>query len=261
MTLVIIGAIITGIGYIKAHMTDIDGWLKWIHGGLGGDSSSPMFVDPATGRPLNPDGSVDTSGGGAPAGAAGGTASGGLTAFVKHEEGFEPKSKWDYHQFTSGYGTRASGPNEPITREEAERRLGVELARHGANIDRAAKAVGLALSGGQRDALIDFDFNTGAGGKVIAGSGGNLSRILSNMMQYTHAGGKVDPDLVGRRGREAALFSAQTGGGNQMAMNQTTTINVNGAGDPRQVATRVAQTQRDVNNNIVRNFSSALDPA
>jgi GH24 family phage-related lysozyme (muramidase) len=261
-TLVIIGAIITGIGYIKAHMPDVGGWLKWMQGGLGGDSSSPLFVDPATGRPLNKDGSIDTSSSTSSGGVTpvSGAASPDLTSFVKREEGFDPKSKWDYHQYSSGYGTKASGPNEPITREEAERRLATELARHGANIDRAAKAVGLALTSGQRDALTDFDYNTGAGEKVISGSGGNLAKILSTMMQYIHAGGEVSEGLVRRRGREAALFSSQRPGGD-VAMNQTTTINVNGAGDPHSVATRVAQIQRDVNNNITRNFSSALDPA
>ena len=46
-----------------------------------------------------------------------------LLNYIKSTEQFTAKAFWDYKQYTNGYGTKANGPDEVITKEEAENRL------------------------------------------------------------------------------------------------------------------------------------------
>jgi hypothetical protein len=62
---------------------------------------------------------------------------------VKDIEGFTPQSKWDFKQWSVGYGTRGK-KGETLTPQQAAARLRTELTMHAGNIDEAAEAVNLS---------------------------------------------------------------------------------------------------------------------
>ena len=135
-----------------------------------------------------------------------------LIGMVKKLEGkFTAKPFWDYKQWTSGYGTKASGPNEIITPEIAEQRLNDELSKSATRIDAAAKKSGITLTANQRDALTSFDYNTGRGSSVISQAQGDATKIPGLLSQFTHAGGNELPGLVDRRKQEIAMFNSASG--------------------------------------------------
>ncbi len=130
-----------------------------------------------------------------------------LTDAVKKFEGFEPVAQWDYKQWTNGYGTRALGPKERITREEAEIRLAHELEK----AERYVVSFAAYLPEGVRCALIDLTFNSGTAwesaglGKLI--KGGFYDSAKTRLLQYNRAGGKVNKGLTARRKEEASWFN------------------------------------------------------
>lgn len=133
-----------------------------------------------------------------------------LVENVKKLEGFEPAAKWDYKQFTSGYGTRAGKAGEPIDKATAETRLRDELGRAAQIVDQ----VNPNLPSGTRDALISLTFNAG-GDWIKSGLGqkirsGDIQGALENFQQYTQAGGKQNPGLVNRRATEAGWWGGPT---------------------------------------------------
>jgi len=154
----------------------------------------------------------------------GGGGDGSLVDFVIREEAgadqsyFYPTPKWDYKQWTIGYGTKARGKNDRVTPQEAKQRLVEELDEHAIRVDTALEQSGLLLNENQRNALISFDFNTGAGRKVILDSKGDITYIQNKILEYT----KVTPDqtkpnvkvdaagLVARRKKELDLFNGVT---------------------------------------------------
>lgn len=132
----------------------------------------------------------------------------GLVNFIKKQEGFRAKPYWDYKQWTVGYGTRASGPNDTVTEAEAEQRLRTE-------IDAAYKLVvnkfpNIAFPKGQLQALTDLTFNAGSGweedslGKQVAAQ--KIDSIKADILLYNHAGGQVLADLTARREAEVSWF-------------------------------------------------------
>ncbi|HEX5032839.1 MAG TPA: hypothetical protein VFW62_00035, partial [bacterium] len=62
--------------------------------------------------------------------------SGGTLSFLRKEEGFTHKAKWDYAQHSIGYGTKAKFPGERISRQEAEARLRDETQKVSDFIDK-----------------------------------------------------------------------------------------------------------------------------
>lgn len=158
------------------------------------------------------------------AGKQGGGGDGSLVDFVIREEAgadgsyFYPTPKNDYSQVSIGYGTKARGPNDRVTPQEAKQRLVEELDEHAIRVDTALEQSGLLLNENQRNALISFDFNTGAGRKVILDSKGDITYIQNKILEYT----KVTPDptkpnvkvdaagLIARRKRELDLFNGVT---------------------------------------------------
>jgi GH24 family phage-related lysozyme (muramidase) len=154
----------------------------------------------------------------------GGGGNEGLVDFVIREEAgadgssFYATPKWDYKQWTIGYGTEARGKNDRVTPQEAKQRLVDKLEEKAIEVDAALDQAGLILNENQRNALISFNFNTGAGRKVITDSKGDIDYIRNKMMEYI----KVTPDpskplvkveaagLVARRKRELDLFNGVT---------------------------------------------------
>jgi GH24 family phage-related lysozyme (muramidase) len=128
---------------------------------------------------------------------------------VKRFEGFAPRAAWDYKQWTSGYGTKAGFKGEPITKEEAEKRLRTELGEAGKAVDR----INPNLDPGTHAALTDLVFNAGAGalkGIHDAIARGDIEAIRRWLPQhYTTAGGQQLPALVKRRAEEATWVGSQ----------------------------------------------------
>lgn len=127
---------------------------------------------------------------------------------IKQFEGYTSKPAWDYKQWSVGYGTRASGPDDIVDEAEAVRRLNAELAPAAAIVDKAAPGV----APGVRDALISLTYNAG-GAWTRAGLGeairtGDLPRARELFLQYNKAGGQELPGLVKRRQSELAWWDA-----------------------------------------------------
>src|SRR5258706_133976 len=78
---------------------------------------------------------------------------------IKGFEGYSEKPQWDFKQWTSGYGTRASGPDEAIDKATAEQRLTDELAKAAGHVD----SMGVNMPQGARNALISLTYNAGPG--------------------------------------------------------------------------------------------------
>jgi GH24 family phage-related lysozyme (muramidase) len=129
--------------------------------------------------------------------------------FIKSQEGFIPKAKWDYAQYSVGYGTKAKNKNEVISKEEAENRLKLELAPVMEKIQSKLK---VPINSGQLIALASINYNTGSlANKLIDRiNKGESPDIIANTiksMALTGVGSnKILPGLVKRRNEEAGLF-------------------------------------------------------
>jgi GH24 family phage-related lysozyme (muramidase) len=168
-------------------------------GAFPGAPAGPMPKAPGDYSPAAPP--EGRPGGGGAKGGGGGTS---LVEETKKFEGFEPKAKWDYHQYSYGYGTKAPGAGATITREEAEKQLQGELSKAGAAVDK----INPNLDAGTKAALTDFAFNAGPGrlkpieGAIAAGDTEAIKKWLPSAV--TTAGGKQLPALVTRRAKEAS---------------------------------------------------------
>src|SRR5579872_191740 len=118
--------------------------------------------------------------------------------------------------WTIGFGhTSAAGlprvyPGMTITADMADAILGSDLASVEADINQHVK---VGLTQNEFDALVSFDFNTGAldrSGLLILISNGitDPTRITNafEAWRYAHMHGAMVPVLLGRRQREAKLF-------------------------------------------------------
>lgn len=119
--------------------------------------------------------------------------------------------------WTIGYGhTTAAGgmpvtrSTPPITAEQADALLGEDLARVEANVIRCITA---SMTQGEFDALVSFDFNTGALKRSSiddAFNAGHKDKATQVLLLYNHAGGKVLAGLTRRREAEKLLFEGHT---------------------------------------------------
>jgi lysozyme len=125
---------------------------------------------------------------------------------IKSSEGFDPRARWDYKQFTNGYGTRATHSAEVIDRDTADRRFEGEITRAASIVD----GVNPNLDAGTRAALTSLTFNAGSrwtsGQLGQAVRAGDLGAAKALFVQYDRAGGAVNQGLADRRAREAAWF-------------------------------------------------------
>jgi lysozyme len=128
---------------------------------------------------------------------------------VKGFEGYRATPFWDFKQYTSGYGTKASSPFENIDRATAESRLQDELSKAARSVDTQFPN----LAPGQRDALISLTYNAGPGwmngGLGNAIRSGNADQAKALFSQYNHAGGQVNPGLTNRRQAELGWWDGQ----------------------------------------------------
>lgn len=130
---------------------------------------------------------------------------------MKRFEGYRDKPYWDYKQWTSGYGTKAAGPHETVSRGELNRRFESEVGKAAAVVDK----VNPALSPGTRAALTSLTYNTGEdwtkGALGAAIRAGDEDKARELFLQYNRAGGKVLPALVDRRQAEVGWFGKSKG--------------------------------------------------
>ncbi len=126
---------------------------------------------------------------------------------IKGFEGYTEKPTWDYRQWSSGYGTRASGPNDIQPRDVLEQRFQTEIGKAAGAVDAAFPE----LPEGARAALTSLTYNAGSG--WINGGLGNAVRqgdwgTANNIFrQYSNAGGQPSQGLINRRAQEATWLT------------------------------------------------------
>jgi lysozyme len=129
---------------------------------------------------------------------------------IKKFEGFTREAKWDYAQYSNGYGTRAAFKGEVIDEAEADRRFREELKMAGELVDKFSPG----LDSGSRAALVSLTFNAGTtwmrSGLGEAVRNGDLSDAKRIFLQYTKAGGVDLPGLQSRRSEEATWFQVES---------------------------------------------------
>jgi GH24 family phage-related lysozyme (muramidase) len=106
---------------------------------------------------------------------------------------------------TAAAGGVAPRPGNRMTIEQAISLFASDLAKFERRVE---KSVGL-LAAHQNDALVSFDFNTGAiGGSSVDEKikASNFDAAMDALQQYKKSGGVVLPGLVKRRARERAMF-------------------------------------------------------
>jgi lysozyme len=118
---------------------------------------------------------------------------------------------------TIGYGhTSAAGApkvfvGQSITRAQADAILGSDLGAVEADVSRL---VHVPISQNQFDALVSFQFNTGALGRsgvLVHLNKKDYKGAADALLQWTHANGRVMAGLVRRRSDERKLFLAPQG--------------------------------------------------
>lgn len=129
-----------------------------------------------------------------------------FVAAIRNTEGFAPKAKWDYKQFTNGFGTKANSPDEVIDQATAAARFNDKIKQAAKFVD----GVNPNLDAGSRAALISVTFNAGEGwGDAGLGAkvrAGDMQGAKELFLQYNKAGGETHEGLVMRRAREASWF-------------------------------------------------------
>jgi lysozyme len=117
---------------------------------------------------------------------------------------------------TIGYGhTNAAGPpsvhvGQKITKDEADNILAADLEKVEREVSQLVK---VPLNQNQFDALVSFEFNTGALGKssiLTLLNNQDYSTAADHILLYDHAGGRVLAGLQRRRQAERKLFLTST---------------------------------------------------
>jgi len=132
---------------------------------------------------------------------------------IKRSEGFRGNLYTDVAGFpTIGYGHRVT-PQESFPGGIGEAQAAALLTEDVLEAERmVGRLVGVALTQGQFDALVDFCFNLGAG--RLAGSSllrelnaGQYEAAAEQLLSWDHAGGVVNAGLKARREAEFELWN------------------------------------------------------
>lgn len=132
--------------------------------------------------------------------------------FIKSKEGFSAKAYRDNLQYSVGYGTVATSPNEVITETEAEARLVSELSQAASETDRRLASRNIELNQYQKEALYSYTYNRGAGGldQLLKNSNSDWGSISANMPVYWGSYTPAQDGLINRRNDEVQY--ANSGG-------------------------------------------------
>jgi len=126
--------------------------------------------------------------------------------FIISNEGFIPVSRWDYKQFTWGYGTAAPAAGLRITQAQARD----EMMQHiQADYNYLAPMIVVPLNTNQWAALLDFAYNEGRGNAdnlVQNINEEDWQGLAAQMRLYNLAGGSYNAGLADRREKEITLF-------------------------------------------------------
>ena len=106
-----------------------------------------------------------------------------LIEFLKEKEGFLEYATWDYAQYSIGYGTYCDKDEFPngITREEADYRMRLAIAKFEASLNEFLDKNDLTLTDNQYDALISLSYNIGSNWMKNS----NLAQLLISG-RYSH---------------------------------------------------------------------------
>lgn len=127
--------------------------------------------------------------------------------FIIGFEGFHPTPYWDHKQWTWGYGTKASGKDGKISKDNAKKEL---IAYISQDYDRITTFSKKPLPESFIIALLSFSYNLGWGRaqNMISdfNTGKSLTEIAERMKLYVYASGIKLNGLVTRRNAETKLF-------------------------------------------------------
>lgn len=133
-----------------------------------------------------------------------------LLQHLINTEGFSSRPYWDRKQYSIGYGTKAKGRNDRVTKAQAMERKRAHLGMNARHVDARFSN----LPPGIRDALISLSYNSGNKwmnkglGKAVAG--GNYADAKHRFLQYVNSNGERLPGLVRRRQKEAGWWDDKT---------------------------------------------------
>lgn len=124
--------------------------------------------------------------------------------FIKHEESYNPYSKWDHKQDSNGWSTRAKYPGEVIDIYEANDRFN----RHYEKVVRRVNENFPNLEGGQWVATVSFVYNLSI--YQVLDANVTSKRLRQGKKPpfhlWVHASGQVEKGLVKRRERESQIW-------------------------------------------------------
>ena len=135
-----------------------------------------------------------------------------LLEFIRNREKFSAKAYYDIDHYSIGYGTQASGPDEVISKKEAEQRLLKEVDYHEKIVRKFAKDNGYDWNESQVNSLTDFHYNT----KVenwdkLTGKGTRTNdEIAEKLLEYNEVGGKHNQGIQNRRWQNHLAFTTPT---------------------------------------------------
>lgn len=133
-------------------------------------------------------------------------------ALIELSEGFSATVYYDAAGLpTVGYGHKIrQGEDFPngVTLEQGKDILQADAAEAEGAVNELVK---VPLNQNQFDALVDFTYNLGRGNLASSHllsrlNGGNYAAVPDEMQRWVRAGEKIEPGLVTRRKREAALW-------------------------------------------------------
>lgn len=120
-----------------------------------------------------------------------------------------PDPETDGAPWTIGWGATGAdvGPGIVWTKEQCDRRLEVDIARHATDVERVLG--GCQTSQAQFDTLDSFHFNTGAIGRATLKKlhcRGEFDLASAEFGKWRHAGGQILKGLIRKRREEAELY-------------------------------------------------------
>ena len=135
-----------------------------------------------------------------------------LATFLPKVEGFIAYPKWDYKQWSWGYGTAAgfdknNKPAGTITKEKA---LIDALAHSKNDYNILSTKITRPLTESNWATLLSFSYNEGTGNaeNLVSDINSNSSNLEHHFKEYVYAGGKINTDLVDRRNKEWNLWNS-----------------------------------------------------
>ncbi len=139
--------------------------------------------------------------------------------FIKDHEGFAEEPKWDYGQYSVGYGSRyvQGDPitiSSPITEEEADYLLRYYLVNFEKIVDKLLENSPVQHTQAQYDAIVSLTYNLGQQWmksdymiyQYIMNGGYDEKQLVNTFGSWCRAGGSILVGLCRRRMDEANLY-------------------------------------------------------